>query len=151
MLGEPAWLTGVSRATPGCRHVPSHLDHAPTARAARSVQVVASERDGGTVRQRILRHVGVAMDGEQLEQLKQVGEFIRAKLLDERSRRCSRPGRSPGGGPTRAPGNGWREFRVDLEQLAEKQRLVGNILAELRRDVVRWSRRHLRNGKKLHD
>ncbi len=96
MLGEPAWLTGASRATPGCRHVPSHLDHAPTARAARSVQVVASERGGGKVRQRILRHVGLAMGGEQLERLKQVGEFIRAKLLEERQPTSFPPGEIAG-------------------------------------------------------
>ena len=50
----------------------------------RSVQLVEAVRDGGKVRQRIVRHVGVAMDEDELERLRQLGEYVKAKLEDER-------------------------------------------------------------------
>ena len=48
----------------------------------RSVQLVAAVRDGGKVRQRIVRHIGVAMDED--ERLRQLCEYVKAKLEDER-------------------------------------------------------------------
>ena len=50
----------------------------------RSVQLVEGVRDGGKVRQRIVRHIGVAMDEDELERLRQLGEYVKAKLEDER-------------------------------------------------------------------
>ncbi len=44
----------------------------------RSVQLVEGVRDGGKVRQRIVRHIGVAMDED--ERLGQLGEYVKAKL-----------------------------------------------------------------------
>ena len=50
----------------------------------RSVQLVEGVRDRGKVRQRIVRHIGVAMDEDELERLRQLGEYVKAKLEQER-------------------------------------------------------------------
>ena len=50
----------------------------------KSVQIVHSHRIGGKVKQRIVKHVGVALDDEQLEELKSLANSIKVKLeLDE--------------------------------------------------------------------
>ena len=46
----------------------------------KSVQIVESFRDGHKVRQKILRHVGIAMDDDELIKLKELGEYIKSKL-----------------------------------------------------------------------
>ena len=46
----------------------------------RSVQLVEGVRDGGKIRQRIVRHIGVAMDEDELERPGQLGEYVKAKL-----------------------------------------------------------------------
>ncbi len=50
----------------------------------KSVQIVESVRDGNTVKQRIVRYVGIAMDDQELKQLKNLAEHIKAKIQDER-------------------------------------------------------------------
>mgnify|MGYP006303490511 CR=1 FL=1 len=50
----------------------------------KSVQIVESVRDGEKVKQRIVRHVGIAMDDQELEQLKTLAEHIKSKIEDER-------------------------------------------------------------------
>lgn len=50
-----------------------------------SVQVCETRRTGATVRQTIVRYVGVAMDAQELDALKQLAEVIRVKLEQERS------------------------------------------------------------------
>ena len=94
----------------------------------RSVQLVEAVRDGGKVRQRIVRHVGVAMDDDELERLRQLGEYVKAKLEDERQPLLFAPekiadqvirlGRQ---------GDGKQELPVDLKQIEEEQRLVTGV------------------------
>lgn len=48
-----------------------------------SIQIVESVRVGSKVKQKIIRHVGVAMNDEELVKLKEVAEFIKAKLEAE--------------------------------------------------------------------
>ena len=94
----------------------------------RSVQLVEGVRDGGKVRQRIVRHIGVAMDEDELERLRQLGEYVKAKLEDERqpalfapekiAEQVIRLGRQ---------GDGKQELPVDLKQLEEEQRLVTGV------------------------
>ena len=48
-----------------------------------SVQIVESVRVGDKVRQKILRHVGIAMNDAELVKLREVGEFVRAQLEQE--------------------------------------------------------------------
>ena len=94
----------------------------------RSVQLVESVRDGDRVRQRILRHIGVAIDDDELERLKQLGEYVRAKLIDERQPTLFPPEQlaetAIGAGRR---GDGKRELRVDLQQLFEEQRVVTGV------------------------
>jgi len=46
----------------------------------KSVQIVESKRVGGKVRQRIVKHIGVAFDEEELEELKSLAHSIKVKL-----------------------------------------------------------------------
>ena len=94
----------------------------------RSVQLVEGVRDRGKVRQRIVRHIGVAMDEDELERLRQLGEYVKAKLEQERqpllfapekiAEQVIRVGRQ---------GDGKPELPVDLKQLEEEQRLVTGV------------------------
>ena len=94
----------------------------------RSVQLVEAVRDGGRVRQRIVRHIGVAMDEDELERLRQLGEYVKAKLEDDRqpllfapekiAEQVIRVGRQ---------GDGKQELPVDLKQLEEEQRLITGV------------------------
>ena len=71
----------------------------------RSVQLVEGVRDGGKVRQRIVRHIGVAMDEDELERLRQLGEYVKAKLEDERQPALFAPEKiARAGDPPRPPG-----------------------------------------------
>ena len=49
----------------------------------KSVQIVHSIRRGNKVTQKIIRYVGIAMDDQELEQLKLLAESIRIKLQEE--------------------------------------------------------------------
>jgi transposase len=51
----------------------------------RSVQVVEARRNGSKVQQFIIRHVGIAMDAAEEQELRRLGEVILAKLEAERS------------------------------------------------------------------
>lgn len=46
----------------------------------KSVQIVESIRKGNHVTQKIVRHVGIALDDEELEQLKQLAQSIKEKI-----------------------------------------------------------------------
>ncbi len=48
-----------------------------------AVQLVESIRHGHTVRQKIIRHIGIARDDDELVRLKDLGEYIKAKLEAE--------------------------------------------------------------------
>ncbi len=45
-----------------------------------SVQIVQSIREGQKVRQKIVRHVGIAMNDDEVERLKALGEFIKTRM-----------------------------------------------------------------------
>lgn len=49
-----------------------------------SVQIVESVRDGGKVKQKIVRHVGIATNEEEVKKLKDVAEFIKASIENEK-------------------------------------------------------------------
>lgn len=48
-----------------------------------SVQIAESVRDGERVKQKIVRHVGIALDEDELMRLKDLAEYIKAKLEQE--------------------------------------------------------------------
>ena len=78
------------------------------------------------MRQRIVRHIGVAMDEDELERPEGgLGNTSRRSLQMSASRRCLRPRRSPSRSSGSDAGeDGKQELPVDLKQLVEEQRLV---------------------------
>ena len=46
----------------------------------KSVQLVESVRVDGKVKQKILRHIGIALDDDEVQRLKELGELVKAKL-----------------------------------------------------------------------
>ena len=110
----------------------------------RSVQIVRSVRQGDKVRQVIVRHVGIAADEEELQRLRDLAEFIKARIghadqpslfpPEEIARQVIEARRNPPE-PTALP--------VDLSGLREERRLVvgihevfGTLYGELGLDTV---------------
>lgn len=95
-----------------------------------SVQIVASERIGDKVKQRIVRYVGIAMNDEELVRLKEVAEFIKASLEAEAAPALFRPdelARMVIDGRKMAELNSDKPLRVNLKQLREENRVVVGI------------------------
>ncbi len=92
----------------------------------RSVQLVESVRVGDKVKQKIVRHVGIAMDEDELQRLKELGEVIKAKLEDQHQQSLFTPEQAAkqiidakaAGEKSSSP------LTVDLKQLQEQQRVV---------------------------
>ena len=99
----------------------------------RSVQICESRRTGNKVSQRIVRHVGVAMDGAEEKELLRLAEVIRAKLEAEQSESLpmfapedvegSKSARQRG--PKRRKGRPVEE--VALRDVVEEQRVIEGI------------------------
>ncbi len=97
----------------------------------KSVQLVEGVRLGGKVRQRIVRHVGVATDEAELVRLKELGEYLKARIGHERQPGLFPPeqaaeqvieaGRVEAATPDSTP------LRVDLKALREERRIVTGI------------------------
>ena len=95
----------------------------------KSVQLVESIRSGDTVRQKIVRHIGVALDEDELVKLKDLAEVVKAKLEadtqpelfppDDVAEQVIAAQRRCDEGP----------LKVDLKQLRETRRLVSGIHA----------------------
>lgn len=95
-----------------------------------SVQIVASERIGDKVKQRIVRYVGIAMNDDELVRLKEVAEFIKAGLEAEAAPALFRPdelARMVIDGRKMAELNSDKPLRVNLKQLREENRVVVGI------------------------
>lgn len=116
-----------------------------------SVQLVESYRKDGKIRQRIVRHVGVAMDEDELQRLRDLGEYVKAKLEAE-----SQPALFPAEDLAQlaVEARHHREaqdnqpLNVNLKKLREEQRVVtgvhelfGNIYRELGFDKLVGARR----------
>ena len=97
----------------------------------KSVQLVEGVRVEGKVRQRIVRHVGIAADEAELARLKELGEYLKARIAHERQPGLFPPeqvaeqvieaGRREAEAPDPAP------LRVDLKALREERRIVTGI------------------------
>ena len=97
----------------------------------KSVQLVEGARVDGKVRQRIVRHVGVATDEAELVRLKELGEFLKARIAHDRQPGLFPPeqvaeqvieaGRRDAEAPDTAP------LRIDLKALREERRIVTGI------------------------
>ncbi len=95
----------------------------------KSVQIVESVREGKKVRQRIVRHVGVAMDAEEEGTLRQLAEHIKSRMLHKR-----RPGLLPPEQVAetaieagRRRGTGGPLPVEDLSRLREEHRVISGI------------------------
>jgi len=95
-----------------------------------SVQIVASERIGDKVKQRIVRYVGIAMNDEELVKMKELAEFIKAGLEAESAPTLFRPdelARMAIEGRKKADLSSDQPLTVDLKQLREESRVVVGI------------------------
>jgi len=100
----------------------------------RAVQIVHSVRKGKKVSQHIVRHVGIAHDGKELEQLKNLAESIKLKLEEtvqpplfspeELNRLKDFPG---GNGITPKVFESNEAYRVNLKDILEEERVISGI------------------------
>ena len=95
----------------------------------KAVQLVESIRTGDKVRQKIVRHVGIARDEIELVRLKDLAEVVKAKLEAD-----TQPGLFPPEDMAEQVIAAQRRqdedpLKVDLKQLRETQRLVSGIHA----------------------
>lgn len=96
----------------------------------KSVQIVASERLGDKVKQRIVRYVGIAMNEQELVKMKELAEFIKAGLEAESAPTLFRPdelARMVIEGRKKAELSPDQPLNVDLKQLREESRVVVGI------------------------
>jgi transposase len=116
-----------------------------------SVQLVESYRKDGKIRQRIVRHVGIAMDSDELQRLRDLGEYIKTKLEAE-----SQPTLFPAedlaqlavAARKRREAQDEEPLNVNLKKLREEQRVVtgiheicGDVYRELGFDKLMGARR----------
>jgi len=97
----------------------------------KAVQLVEGVRVEGKVRQRIVRHIGVATDEAELLRLRELGEYLKARIAEDRQPGLFPPeqvaeqvieaGRASARAPDPAP------LPVDLKALREERRIVTGI------------------------
>jgi len=96
----------------------------------KSVQLVESYRHNGKARQRVVRHVGIANDEDELQRLRDLGEYVKAKLEAE-----TQPALFPSGdlaqlaieARQRDAAQNNQPLTVDLKKLREEQRVVTGV------------------------
>ena len=97
----------------------------------KSVQLVEGVRVDGKVRQRIVRHVGVAANEAELARLKELGEYLKARIAHERQPGLFPPEQVAGqvieAGRREAEEPGPAPLRVDLKALREERRIVTGV------------------------
>ena len=99
------------------------------------VQIVASSREGGKIKQRILRHVGVADNPEELRRLKVLAQTLLGQMLEEESAELLLAGGKPSGSGKAPAGGRHRNqddrqaLKVDLRHLREERRNITGIHA----------------------
>ncbi len=90
----------------------------------KSVQIVESVRDGNRVKQRIIRHVGVAMDDYELTKIKDLAELIKSKIEHEHTPLLFSPEEMAEQAIlSRQKAEEEKELNVDLKKLEEEQRI----------------------------
>ena len=96
----------------------------------KSVQIVHSVRKGNKVTQKIVRYVGIAMDDQELEQLKLLAESIRLKIEEEGQElifgpeeleQLNKKSANKKNAETEA------DYKVNLKDLIEEQRVIRGI------------------------
>lgn len=95
----------------------------------KAVQLVESVRSGNTVRQKIVRHVGIAMDEDELVKLKDLAEVVKAKLEADTQPELFRPEDVAEQVIAARQHQDEAPLHVNLKALRETQRLVSGIHA----------------------
>jgi len=96
----------------------------------KSIQIVQSQRKGDKVVQKIVRHVGIAMDEQELEQLKGLAESIKWKLKQGNQTVLFGPEKTAKGlakGKIKAKTEEKSDYDVNLKELVEEDRVVSGI------------------------
>jgi hypothetical protein len=100
----------------------------------KSVQIVESVRIDDKVKQKILRHVGIATDDAELTKLLDVAEYIKAKIEHEHTPTLWPPEETAGmviaakeERLKQKKSNNDKPINVDLKQLREEQRTIVGI------------------------
>ena len=92
-----------------------------------AVQLVESVRHGNTVRQKIVRHIGIAMDEAELVKLKDLAEVVKAKLQADTQPELFPPEDVAEQVIAARSRQDKTPLKVDLRQLRETQRIVSGI------------------------
>jgi len=91
----------------------------------KSVQIVESVRDGKKVKQRIIRHVGVALNDLELKKLKDLAEYIKVNIEHEHTPSLFSPEEVVEQAiASRNKSEQEKELKVDLKKLKEEQRVT---------------------------
>lgn len=91
----------------------------------KSVQIVESVRDGNKVKQRIIRHVGVALNDLELKKLKDLAEYIKVNIEHEHTPSLFSPEEvAEQAIASRNKSEQEKELKVDLKKLKEEQRVT---------------------------
>ena len=97
-------------------------------RERKSVQIVQSVRDGNKVKQKIVRHVGMALSDFELEKLKDLAEYIKANIENEDKPMLYKPEElAELAIEARKKSEEQKSLRVNLKKLEEEQRIVSGI------------------------
>lgn len=94
-----------------------------------AVQIVESVRKGATVTQKIVRHIGYAFDGDELEKLKLLAEAIKIKLEADGQQLLFSPEKMAelSRHTDKAKDDSADSYNVNLKDLVEEQRLISGI------------------------
>jgi transposase len=94
-----------------------------------AVQIVESIRKGKTVTQKIVRHIGYAFDGDELEKLKLLAESIKIKLEEDGQQLLLSPEKMAelSRKLVKAGEDNDDNYNVNLKELVEEQRLISGI------------------------
>jgi len=95
----------------------------------KAVQLVESVRAGKAVRQKIVRHIGIALDAAELVQLKDLAEVVKAKLAADTQPQLFRPEDVAGQVIAAQQHQDEAPLHVNLKALREVQRLTSGIHA----------------------
>jgi len=93
----------------------------------KAVQIVESRRSGGTVSQHIVRHVGTALNDDELERLKELAEYIKARIESESQPALFPPEELASMAIAARKMQTQEELHVNLKELREQQRIVTGI------------------------
>lgn len=94
----------------------------------KSVQIVQSVRKGDKISQKIVRHIGIALDDNELTQLKLLAESIKNKLEDDGQESLFSPDELAKTSKEKTiPEEAERDFEVNLKNLLEEARVISGI------------------------